>query len=232
MKLRKLAIWMIALAPVTALAEAVTPSAPGPTTGPNGPREGRGQRPPFGGGPGMREYREQEWKDALAFFNDNSPKRAKQFALLTPAEQEKLKPYIIGKYNAYQWMTRDNAKLKDVKIQQLKLEDDIYQLNKDRKDPKLTSEQVQKIETELKKTVGDLVAARLSERRLRIDRLEEIVAKEEAELEKDKARQDDLVTKEFRKVLASDEDKLPDGPRRPRPGPNGGGEPNPRKDRP
>jgi hypothetical protein len=210
---------VLLLAPMLAMAEPPAPRDPKPGPGPgSGPGHERGDRPPRRWG---SEDREKDWKEAYAFFQAHSKRRAEAFAKMTAEQQEKFKPLIIARFNGFKWLSMGDQDMRKNRERQMEIEDDIYGVKADLMKPDVSAEQADRLKGDLRQKVKDLVETRMQERELRIKRLESFIGEEKNKLQQDQTKKDEVIDTRLKEILdAKSEDVIPD-PRPP--GPPGDG---------
>jgi hypothetical protein len=179
---RKLAIGLIALAPIMASAQVV--DAPPPPPGMGGPDDG--QRPRFGR---FAPATEKDIEEARIFMRENAPNRWQAVESL-PDEGSSLRRnvmgFVVARYRMLQGMKEEDPKLYDIKVKQLRVEDELYGMLANTNTP----EQRTAMKPELTTAAKKLVELTLQEREQRIAKLKDIVTREEQTLASDQGQVD------------------------------------------
>ena len=151
----------------------------------------------------FREAMEKDWEAAQAHFRQHSPLRAAAFDNMSDEQKEFFKPLIIGRHRGIKWLSRDPELLRN-KERQIKIEDDIFGFKQKLATVAAESEQAEKLKGEIRKSVEELVDARMAERALRIDRLEMMIAEEKEMLKDDQFKRQALIDKRLADILAAE----------------------------
>jgi hypothetical protein len=139
--------------------------------------EGRNRVGQFGG---RLEDPQAETQAAIAFFNENSPKRMAYFTKLpenSPARRfATLK--LVQLYRPIQNFKDTNSKLYDLLVAQVKARDDAFEMAKDQK------------EADLREKAMEIVKISIQARHLRLDLLQKELANQQDNLAKYESNQD------------------------------------------
>ena len=142
----------------------------------------------------------EDLKDAMLFMSSNSPR---QYAALNklPDNQRKTNLKNLAT-RMYLQVMRDEPELRDAAIKRIKLEDEVFGLASELRDPP-AGKQPDQTKSELKEKLKSLVAAGITERELRLKNLEDTVKRAHDKLDKDKVSQDVLVDKRYNDIVNS-----------------------------
>lgn len=151
----------------------------------------------------FREAMEKDWEAAQAHFREHSPLRAAAFDKMSDEQKEFFKPLIIGRHRGIKWLSRDPELLAN-KERQIKLEDDIFGVKTKLASVKEESDEAKTLKDSLRKSVEELVDARMAERALRIERLEMLIEDERELLKQDQLKRQSLIEKRMQDLLAAE----------------------------
>jgi hypothetical protein len=197
----------------------------GPATPPANPG---GQRPGggFGGGPGgpggrggrggpFMQYDPKTLDEALAFWEKETPFRYAAFKLMDEEKKERVKGLIVHKYRSWNW--ERNPEIKDVKVKQIRTEDEIFKVKFQLDKLAAEAPEAQPLKKDLKAAVEALVGLELEERRLQLDDFEKVLREQRQELKDKLAKKADTVEERYEKFLNASMSPVPGdgGPRRP-----------------
>ncbi len=187
--LRNALLTVLCLAPVVAMAGSTAPSAE--------PNRSRFPRRAETG-------RDIDFEQAIEFFKLHAPQRYAAFMAMTDEQKERAKPAIIDRFRAFDRLTRENAGLRELKVQQLKLEDEVFTI-KQRLDalPETLPLKRKELQDELRRKVTELVEARIKERSDRIENLESLLKQEKARLQADLKQKDKLIETRYQQALTA-----------------------------
>jgi len=174
--------------------------------GPGGGGYGQGFGP--GGGGSMRRrgwIDPAEWTQAEAFMKENSPRRWAAFEKIPGDNPHRLTVMraFYGRYRMLQGLRDEDPALYDLRMKRLKLEDNVFGLVWDLKHEDAPDVK-QKIQTELKAQVVELVDVGIQERGRRIERLETALKDEKERFAKDQNNRDGLVKEQLDRILKDD----------------------------
>lgn len=211
MILRAIAVLSV-LVPAGALRAAEPPrdNRPGaPYRGYHGDRPDRGPRNPAAEEP-------IDWNQVQKFMQANAPNRWAAYQKLPEEQKLKLRGLLIGRYRAIQRLEREGSReLIQIKEKQIRLEDELFRLNQERKAPGANAE---KIVAEMREKTRQWVETRFLEREERLRRLKAIVEEETKRLQEDRANIDQLINSRLEEELdEADDVRLPGNPRFGRP---------------
>jgi hypothetical protein len=181
-----------------------------------GPQRGDRERGPgsggygqgFGPGGGMRRrgwIDPAEWTQAEAFMKDNSPRRWAAFEKIPGDNPHRLTVMraFYGRYRMLQSLRDEDPALYDLRMKRLKLEDNVFGLVWDLKHEDAPDAK-QKIQTDLKAEVVELVDVGIQERGRRIERLETALKDEKERFAKDQNNREGLVKEQLERILKDD----------------------------
>lgn len=191
-------------------AEPPRDSRPGPPyRGYHGDRPDRSPR-----GPGGEEP--IDWNQVQKFMQANAPNRWAAYQKLPDEQKQKIRGLLIGRYRAIQRLEREGSReLIEIKEKQIKLEDELFRLNQERKAPGADAE---KILAEMREKTRQWVETRFREREERLRRLKAIVEEETRRLQEDRANIEQHVNWRLEEELDdADDGHLPGNPRFGRP---------------
>ena len=151
----------------------------------------------------FREAMEKDWEAAQAHFREHSPLRAAAFDNMSDEQKEFFKPLIIGRHRGIKWLSRDPELLAN-KERQIKLEDDIFGIKTKLASVREESDEAKALKDSLRKSVEELVDARMAERALRIERLEMLIEDERELLKQDQLKRQGLIEKRMQDILAAE----------------------------
>ena len=214
------AVMVVAVAP-TLLAQ------PGPPTrterGEGTPPWRRGESEPFqpARGYGGDMPTDQQWEEVSAFMAEHSQRRWTSIQSLAD-DRAPLRRRVWGRYLAMQQMRKDNPRLYETRLQQLRLEDKVFGLVEDYRLSSSVDER-DKLRAQIRQSVAAWIGKGLDERQQRLDRLEQMIQQERDRLQDDRKRADAMVDERMEKVLVQGADALhPEGGPPPEHGPRRG----------
>ena len=182
---QKFLIALVALGPAVALAQ--WPDAPPP---PPSHEEGEPRPRQFGR---FAPPSASEIDDAMVFMQENAPNRWQAIQML-PDDDSSLRRNVIGfvvaRYRALQGLKDDDSTLYDIKVQQLRTEDEVYGLLSGTETP----ERREKLRQPLTDRAQKMQELTLAEREQRIHRLKDIIEHQEASLSADRLKIATLVS--------------------------------------
>jgi len=204
---------MLALcaAAIALAAESPRDARPGPPyRGYHGDKPDRSPR-----GPGFEEP--VDWNQVQKFIETNAPNRWAAYQKLPESEKQKLRGVLIGRYRAIQRLEREGSReLVEIKAKQMRIEDDLFRLNQERKAPGADTEGIL---AAMRERIRQWVELRFQEREQRIRRLQALIEEETRRLQEDKANIEELVKARLDEELEeADDARLPGNPRFGRPG--------------
>lgn len=166
-------------------------------------RQGRGLLG-LGGRP-RRNFSEEEWKAAETFYRKHSDKWMDVFEKMDGDRHDYWRARIVQRYETIQALEENNPELYAIKVNQLEIEDRIFDAKQRLGDAPAKSADAEKIKRELRQIVAELVKSRVEERKARISRIEKLLAQERKKLAEDERRQDQMVNRQFDALLKSDD---------------------------
>lgn len=218
-----------AAAPVAAAPDNAAPDAPAPGAAPTSPAAARQERlddqrerRALGAGRLAREISDEEWESALLFFKQHSPERMAALEGLDNSRKRRFRPIIATRYESIQSLEGVNPELHQIKIRQLEIEDQIFALKREHNDVTPKSPEAQKLREQMRQVVAELIQSRVQERKVRINRIQKLLAQEQKKLVEDERRQEQMINRHTEAVLRSDDDpvlnprELREEPRSPR----------------
>jgi hypothetical protein len=190
MRVKTVAILLLALVCVAAFSFAERP-----------PGQPAGDRRQGGDGPKGNGRRPDRWrnevisddlrKEVEEFWKTNAPNRWEAYEKLEDEKKKKdIFGFMVGYYRGMGWLRHD-TELFDARKLQIQIEDRIFAAQKKHEEAggeESDDPQAVKARQELEQAAGALVQARISEKKLRIDRLGKQVEKEKKELSDDEAQ--------------------------------------------
>jgi hypothetical protein len=234
MRLKAVVSIVIGFLPLALLAEPPAgqqqDGRPGPA-GRGGPRGPRWGQPPDDA---------EDLPKALALLEAYSPQwflayqKAKD--TLTPEQMEKLERVILGRYRHIQFTSWQGEEVKALKLEQLRLEDQLFGLRMEIKDSGgIDSAKAKELKPKMREKVRELVRLRMQERELHLKHLQGMIKFETEQLEKDRQKEEELVDERLEDEIKNDGSSLvpnrserrggPFGPRGDRPGEKPGEKP-------
>lgn len=176
----------------------------------------------LGARPGQ-EMDEQTWNQVVQFLEKNAPNRFKYFQSLPETYKKQLiRTALLNRYLMVQWMKDQpqDQMLYNLIIHRVQIDDQCWALAQQYRAATNPQEQ-----DTLKKKITDLLTDwagnQLEERRIRIDRLKQILNEESARLEKDQSNIDQFVSKNVDRVINDENFLLMAAPPRGMEGPLG-----------
>lgn len=150
-----------------------------------------------------------EIDDALEFMQENAPNRWQAIQSL-PDDGSSLRRNVIGfvvaRYRALQGVKEDDPKLYEIKVQELRAEDEVYGLLSDAGTPELREKRRNPLDAAARK----MMELTLAERQQRIVRLKEIVGYQEQSLTQDRQQIDAMVTARVEALISDGQAALRD----------------------
>ena len=129
----------------------------------------------------------------MEFMRENAPNRWQAVQTLPDdgsALQRNVMGFVIARYRMLEGIREEDPKLYETKVQQLRAEDALYGLLSDGSTP----QDREKVRGELTKTSKRLFELTLAERAQRIERLKQMVEREEQNLASDQKQMDTMVS--------------------------------------
>jgi hypothetical protein len=144
---------------------------------------------------------EGDWEKVEEFMKANSPKRWQMYQNAPPSQQARLKPPIWTAWRSLERLQSEAKEIYDVRLKRLPVEDQIFGLMSDirRSGGRASAEQRKQLRTK----VGQFVDLRQEERRLRIKKLEETLAREKEQLAETETDREGTIERSTREVETS-----------------------------
>jgi hypothetical protein len=168
-----------------------------------GGREGRGgfeggPRPDGGGGvdmerpPAPPQGDAEEWDKAMAFMKENSPKRWAMLPDLPEFYRQGIQDRMYGRYRQLERWKNADKEMYEIDMRRVALEDELWtaRMKVRMSGEPLKPEEVSKI----REKVAAFVDLAMEERELRIQRLRDVLKREEAFFANEKAQREQLVS--------------------------------------
>ena len=144
-----------------------------------------------------------EWREVESFMEEHSPGRWAVFqqVLTSPGRENWARRFLYNRYTDLRRLRSENQKQYRRQLDQVQLEDKIFQLDTELRKVEATSPgQAESIRKQLQEKVSELVERDLEERENRIKRLHEQLKHQAERLEKDRSRMGELVERRVRAV--------------------------------
>ncbi len=139
-----------------------------------------------------------EWNDMMTFLYANSPNRAQVLDHLNLPDSAPIKQELIRKWRAYNFVKEHFPKLADIHVQRYHLEDEIFGLMTEaRADPSRRQE----IRKSVRSRVMALAQLSVDERKLRVERLEQMLGEEKLRLNAEQDRQSEIIDERMNKIF-------------------------------
>lgn len=183
MRLKRIVFFSLACAlPLAVLGEPGRSPNGSRSSGASGARSGDRNRT---GEWGSEREREQFRKDLQVFCEANSPNRWKE--IFRSGERNPRIGAMAWQFRSLQALQKDDPKLYEIKVNQIRVQDEEFGILQALKDPEKNPEKLssEELETRLKEKAEKDVLLRLSERQHRIETLDKLLKKEKDALEAD-----------------------------------------------
>lgn len=186
MKLARLMLGVVCWVPMTVVAQ----DRPAPTVPSAAQRAAYAER--YGAVfQGPRRPTDAEVEEVSQFLREYSPNRWRALESLPEEGRERraVMAFAVARWRGIQELKEAEPALYDLKLKQLKVEDDIYGLLA----VKLPPAEREPLRPKVRESVEQLVNLRMAERELRVESLRKQLKEEEERLASDKARVDKMV---------------------------------------
>jgi hypothetical protein len=166
---------------------------------------GGGGGGPLGGGmmsrwDGGGEYPSDELDAAVEFMREHSPKRWEMLERRQGPIFPQTMRFIMSRYRNLKNLEREDSKLYKLRLQQLTIEDSIFAMNREMRQP-ISDERRQEILKEMRARVEESVDVWIEEREHRLARLEATVNRERERLESDRGRRQLMIDNRLEREL-------------------------------
>ena len=143
---------------------------------------------------------EQDIEDASTFMQEHAPNRWRLIQNLPEegAIRRGVMGYMVARYKSLLNIREEDSKLYELKLNQLKTEDDIFGIVSSAH----TTEDRQKHSIQITESVRKMVDLNITEREMRIERLKTSLAAEEQRLANDRKVVDSVVKERVEKLIA------------------------------
>jgi hypothetical protein len=152
----------------------------------------------------------EEWERAMTFMKEHSPKRWALLPELPEYFQQGVRERMFGRYRQLERWRNADKEMYDIGMRRLALEDELWttRMSIRIKGQTLTSDEVAK----LREKVAAFVDLALEERELRIQRLRDILKREETFLAGEKGQRDAMVSENTAMLERGERSSLLGGP--------------------
>jgi hypothetical protein len=142
--------------------------------------------------PGPFENGNEEWDKAMAFMKEHSPKRTALMGELPDEFQQRIREQMFMRYRNMERLRAGDKEMYDIAIRRVDLEDELQSLRMEVRfrGRQLTPEEMSRV----REKVGALVDLNLEERELRVQRLRDILKREEEVLTREKGQRESVVS--------------------------------------
>jgi len=142
--------------------------------------------------PGPFENGNEEWDKAMAFMKEHSPKRTALMGELPEEFQQRIREQMFMRYRNMERLRAGDKEMYDIGIRRVELEDELQSLRMEVRfrGRQLTQEEMSRV----REKVGALVDLNLEERELRVQRLRDILKREEEVLTREKGQRESVVS--------------------------------------
>jgi hypothetical protein len=166
-----------------------------PTTRPNSPPPS-----PMNLGPMFGQASPQEWDELTQFLDVNSPNRAKMVKNLNLPEGGQLRQMMLRQFRAYKLVREQFPEVADLRLQQFKLEDDVFGLTQQARtmNARTAYERIYPLIEEKERQIAD---KQMQQEQLRIDRLQKTLDQEVQRLARARSQMDQLVAEASRQAM-------------------------------
>ena len=150
--------------------------------------------------PELRPVTQREWRGIVEFMSEYMPFRMDEVERMPDGPtKERVKRLLANRFRGLRLLQNRDPESYEARLGQLRLEDQVYKLVSGL--PGSDLERRQKIRDELRVQVEKLVDVDLQERKRRVERLEEELARQKKLLEQDSAERDSLVDRRVGRFL-------------------------------
>jgi hypothetical protein len=149
---------------------------------------------------------DEEWRQTSQLLSVLSPSRWQVFeqVLSKPHRADRAKRFLFSKYAEMHELEQFGPKRYEAKVEQVKLEDEIFKLDTDLKQAKSPGD-VDQLKSRLRDKVSDWVTKDFDERETRLKQLQERLDRERMALEAERARTDEIIDRRVEVVHRSSE---------------------------
>ncbi len=149
---------------------------------------------------------EKEVADAMLFMQTHSPQRYAAIQSLPEGEKKTgIKNFAVRAYQTWLRLELDDTRLFSVVMKRVEIEDRIFGKVSELK--KEAPDKQDALKSALRDDVDQLVDIGLKERQLRLDRLTNLVKKEQQKLDEDSADRSQLVDQRIQMILKTDDSR-------------------------
>jgi hypothetical protein len=142
--------------------------------------------------PGPFEPGNEEWDKAMAFMKEHSPKRMALMADLPEDFQQRIREQMFMRFRNMERLRAADKEMYDITLRRVDLEDELQAL---RMEVRFRGRQLSQEEmSRVREKVGSLIDLNLEERDLRVQRLRDILKREEEILTREKGQRESVVS--------------------------------------
>lgn len=142
----------------------------------------------------QRAFTDAELADAVDFMKVHAPNRLKASAnIRTPEYKERFERFIVNQKRNLDKLKTDSPKIYELRVQEMTINDDIFEICRQMRDASRNRRPTAKLESDLHAKVEELFDIGIQERKVRIDRLEEMLAQQKKALESDQNNRDRMI---------------------------------------
>ncbi len=152
----------------------------------------------------QQSFTQEDWEKAAKYFEQTSPNRWASLQKNKDWSTQPLKHMVVNRWRAMEWLGKEDPELYQNKTQQVAEEDKVFGLINALPKGEPTSE----VRTQLQDHIRGLLTLRLAERKLKIDRIRQLLQAEQTRLQaeqervqKDEERTDQLVSEYTQKSI-------------------------------
>jgi len=157
---------------------------------------------------GVAPYTQDEWNEMMVFLRQYSPARAHVLENLRLSQTAPIRLDIIQKWRNYNFAKEHFPELADQMLTRFSYEDELFDLmlKAQADDSGLGDEYYKRIHYK----ITQLVNENLTERQMRIDKLESVLSEEKQRLARDQANETKIVDRRTNAIMASLEKSNPE----------------------
>jgi hypothetical protein len=142
--------------------------------------------------PGPFEPGNEEWDKAMAFMKEHSPKRTALMADLPEDFQQRIREQMFMRYRNMERLRAADKEMYDITLRRVGLEDELQALRMEVRfrGRQLTQDEMSRV----REKVASLIDLNLEERELRVQRLRDILKREEEILAREKGQRESVLS--------------------------------------
>jgi TolA-binding protein len=147
----------------------------------------------------IRPFTPQEWDDMMAFLEENSHARWYVLSNLHLPENSPIRLGAIREWRNYNFTKEHFPAVADEMLKRYKLEDELFGLTIKAVSSDQSDEEIRDL---IKNKISEMVQLDLSERQLRIDKLQKLLDAEKQNLQRDQAMEEQVIAQRTSGMMA------------------------------